>query len=277
MNIRTQLYALLPLALCALIAGPIAAQLNWGVISTAGDPDPVTVFDLANPNGSQQGLGFVDGNFNRGMDFDSPDTFYYYVSTDTLNEPGDRGLWRYDNGTNTQLATVDFSDSTGGDATLSNDLSRFYVAVDDQDSVSGDSIYVFDNLNGAPTFTEIGETGLTGLIGIAVDPVSGDLYGYDSVSESLYTIDLGNATPTLVGASNQSLSAIGGMDFSQDGATLLLTGGSDLYSVNPADGALTFITDLGLNTSTISYRVVPEPTAGILLLFGLMGMLGLRR
>ena len=277
MKFRFKFSSISAIVLCAFLAGTVSAQLDWGVISTAGDPDPITVFDLSDPVGSQQALGFVDGNFNRGADFDSPDSFYYYVSTDTLNDPGDRGLWRYDNGSNSQLSTVDFSDSTGGDATLSADLSRFYVAVDDQDSVSGDSIYVFDNLNGAPTFTEVGETGLTGLMAIAIDPTSDEMYGYDSVTESLYTIDVGTGAPTLVGASNESISSIGGMDFSQDGGTLLLSGGSDLYSVDKTDGSLTFVADLGLNTSVLSYRAVPEPTTGLLVLFGLIGLARVRR
>jgi hypothetical protein len=101
----------------ALTLAPTAmAQLDWGVISTIGDPDPVTAFDLANPGGSNTPLGHVDGNFNRGMDFDSPDSFYYFVSTDALNDPNDRGLWYWNNNVNTQLFHTPFSDGGDGDA-----------------------------------------------------------------------------------------------------------------------------------------------------------------
>jgi len=58
------------LTVCAAfaLAGTASAANDWSVISTAGDPDPVTSFDLANPSGTATGIGFVDGNFNRGKD-----------------------------------------------------------------------------------------------------------------------------------------------------------------------------------------------------------------
>lgn len=261
----------MPVCLCALGAGA-QAQLNWGVISTVGDPDPVTVFDLANPGASNMTLGFVDGNFNRSMDFDSYNSFYYFVSTDALNDPGDRGLWRWDNGVNTQLTTIGFSDSGDGDGTYYN--GRYYVSVDDGDATSGDSIYEFSNLGGAVTITEIGETGLSQLIGLAIDTTTGLMYGYDSSTEALYSISTTDATATLIGASGMSLGAIGGMDFSADGSTLLLSSGDDLFKVNVADGTLSSAGNVGLNTSALSYRV---PAPGGAALLAVAGALGLRR
>lgn len=261
------------LSSCLVSALGVAnAQQNWGVISTSGDPDPVTIFDLNNPGASNSTLGFVDGNFNRGMDFDSFNSFYYFVSTDTLNDPGDRGLWRWDNGVNTQLTTIGFSDSGDGDATYYN--GRFYVAVDDGDATSGDSIYVFSNLGGAVTFTEVGETGLSQLIGLAIDTTTGDMYGYDSSTEGLYSISTSDGMASLIGSSGMSLGAIGGMDFSADGSTLLLSSGDDLFKVNPLDGMLTAAGNVGLNTSALSYRV---PTPGAAALLGIGGLMGLRR
>lgn len=236
------------------------AQPDWGFISTAGDPDPITVFDLANPGASNMTLGFVDGNFNRGMDFNSYNSFYYFVSTNSLNDPGDRGLWYWDNGVNTQLATIGFDDSGDGDATLSNDGSIFYVSVSDGDATSGDSLYAFSNLGGSVTFTEIGETGLDQIMGLAMDPISGLLYGYDSSTEALYTISTADASTALVGFSGQSIAAIGGMDFSADGSTLLLADDGDLlFSVNASDGTMVSMGDPILNVSALSYRV-PAPT-----------------
>lgn len=254
-------------------AGAAHSQQNWGLISTAGDPDPVTVFSLEDPGVDQSTLGFVDGNFNRGMDFITENSFYYFVSTDTLNDPGDRGLWIFDEGVNTQLATIGFNDSGDGDATFDPSSGTFYVTVDDQDGTAGDSLYAWTNLNGTPTFTEIGETGLSQFIGLAVNPVNGLLYGYDSSTEALYTIDTATGTPTLVGASGLSIAAIGGMDFAPDG-TLLLAEGSDLFLVDPMTGAFTAAGNTGLNASALSYRV---PTPGTAALLGLGGLAAARR
>lgn len=266
-----------PIILAAALAcaGAAHAQLNWAFISTAGDPDPVTAFDLNNPGGSNTLLGHVDGNFNRGMDFDSFDSFYYYVSTDSLNDPGDRGLWYWNNNVNTQLFNTPFSDAGDGDATLSNDGSRFFVTTNDGDATAGDSLYAFNNLGGAITFTEIGETGLTDLIGIAMHPTTGVLYGYDAATEGLYTISLTDAMPTLVGLSGQAVGSIGGMDFSADGSTLLLADGSDvLFKIDITNGSMVPAGDVLLNVSALSFRV-PSPGAAALL--ALAGGLGLRR
>lgn len=257
-------------------AGAASAQLDWGFISTTGDPDPITVFDLENPGASNVLFGNVATNFNRGMDFDSMDSFYYFVSTDSLNDPGERGLWYYSEGANMQLATIPFSDSGDGDATLSTDGSTFFVSASDGDATSGDSIYAFSNLNGVPTFTEIGETGLEQLIGLAVNPVTGVMYGYDSGTEALYIIDQEDGTPTLVGSSGMSLAAIGGMDFSADGSTLLLSSGRNLFTVDASSGMLTAAGDALLNISALSYRApIPAPASATLLALG--GIVGFRR
>jgi len=257
-------------------AGAASAQLDWGFISTAGDPDPITVFDLENPGVSNTLFGNVATNFNRGMDFDSMDSFYYFVSTNALNDPGQRGLWYYSEGTNTQLATIGFDDSGDGDATLSADGSTFFVSASDGDATSGDSIFAFSNLNGVPTFTELGETGLEQLIGLAVNPVTGIMYGYDSGTEALYIIDQEDGTPTLVGSSGMSLGAIGGMDFSADGSTLLLSSGRNLFTVDASSGMLTAAGDALLNISALSYRApIPAPASATLLALG--GIVGFRR
>jgi hypothetical protein len=235
-------------------------SLDWGIISTAGDPDPVHVFDLANPGASNVQLGLVQTNNNRGMDFFSRDGFYFFVSTDALNQPGERGLWRWNNGVVTQLFNTPFSDGGDGDATLSNDGSRFYVTVDDGDATAGDSLYAFDNLNGAVTFTEIGETGLTQLFGIAIDPLSGSMYGVNGADDSFYKIDTTTGLPTIVGAVGQTLGAIGGMDFSVDGSTLLMSDAGELFTIDKTTGLATPAGDTTRNDSALSYRV-PEPSS----------------
>lgn len=264
------------LSVCAAIvvasAGQAVAQ-DWAFISTAGDPDPVTGFDLSDPTGSQVTLGFVDGNFNRALDFDTQNSFYYFVSTDALNDPGDRGLWRWNNGVNTQVATIGFSDSGDGDGTLSADGRTFYVSVQDDDGTSGDSIYEFTDLGGTVMFNEVGETGLSQLIGLAVNPLTGLMYGYDSSTEALYQISTEDGSATLIGASGISIGAIGGMDFDNEG-NLLLAQGGDLWSVNLTDGSLTSAGSIGLNASALSFRA---PAPGAVALLGMAGAFSARR
>ena len=271
--------ALLAGALFVAFAGAGAStargqNLDWGIISTGGDPDPVHVFDLANPGASNVQLGLLQSNNNRGMDFFSRDGFYYFVSTDALNQPGERGLWRWDNGAMTQLFSHSFNDGGDGDATLSNDGRRFYVSVDDQDGIVGDSIYVFDNLSGSVTFTEVGETGLGSLFGIAIDPLTGVLYGVNGGDDSLYRIDTTTAAPTLVGPVGQTLGLIGGMDFSADGQTLLLSDAGELFRIDKTTGLGVAAGDTTRNDSALSYRI-PEPAS--LPLVALAGVIALRR
>jgi hypothetical protein len=264
------------LIVSVVAAGSVARaqSLDWGIISTTGDPDPVHAFDLANPGASNVQLGLVQTNNNRGMDFFSRDGFYYFVSTDALNTPGERGLWRWDNGVTTQLFSHGFSDGGDGDATLSRDNTRFFVTVDDQDATTGDSLYVFDNLSGTPTFTEIGETGLGTLFGLAIDPVSGVMYGVNGGDDALYTIDTTTGVPTLVGPVGQTLGAIGGMDFSADGQTLLLSDAGELFRIDKTTGVGTPAGDTTRNDSALSYRV-PEPAS--LSIVALSAVMALRR
>jgi hypothetical protein len=261
-------------ASCLFVASTAHADPDWGIISTAGDPDPVHVFDLANPAGTVTQIGLLQTNNNRGMDFYARNSFYYFVSTDALNQAGERGLWRYDNGVTTQLFNHTFSDGGDGDATLSNDFSRFFVTVDDQDANVGDSLFAFDNLNGTVTFTEIGETGLGQLFGIAMDPQTGVLYGMNGSDDSLYTINTTTGVPTLVGPAGVTLGAIGGMDFSADGSTLLLSNAGALFTINKATGTATAAGDTTRNDSALSYRV-PEPSS--MAVIGLLAAVALRR
>lgn len=226
-------------ALLTATGASYAQDLDWGFIGTLGSPDNVSVFDLDNPTDSLQILGSVDGNFNRSMDFVSADLFYYFVSTDSLNDKGDRGLWRWENGVNTQIATIPFQNGEDGGGTLSADHGTFYITIDDGDDTAGQSLYAFENLDGTPTFTEVGETGLVRITGLAAHPVTGQLVAYESSTQALYEISTADGSAILIGASGQAAEGIGGMDWSADGSTLLLVDRRDLFLVDPANGTLT--------------------------------------
>ncbi len=257
MNSACKTYFLLPLTLTAILiwTSNCNAQNNWTFIATPGSPDAITTFDLANPGGTLNQIGNVATNFNRGMDYFATDSFYYYVSTDALNNEGDRGLWSWVDGVNTQIASVEFQDGAGSDATWDEATSRFYVVVDDQDDIDGDSLYVWENIDSNPTFTEIGETGVISFIGIAIDPTDGTLYGYDSLDEILYTIDTTTGATTMIGGSGLSLASVGGMDFNADGSTLVLTAGNEVYTVDRKTGGLFLVGNVGQNTTAVAFNL----------------------
>ena len=257
MNCTCKTHFLFSLTLSVLLfwASNCNAQNDWTFIATPGSPDTITTFDLANPGGTQIAIGNVATNFNRGMDYFDTDSIYYYVSTDTLNDKGDTGLWSWVSGVNTQISNVDFQDASGSDATWDAATSRFYVVVDDQDDTDGDSLYVWENIDSSPTFTEIGETGVFAFIGLAIDPSDGTLYGYDSLDEILYTINKTTGAVTMVGASGLELSSVGGMDFNSDGSTLVLTAGNAVYTVDKTTAALTLVGNVGQNTTAVAFNL----------------------
>jgi hypothetical protein len=248
---------------CAALATGAMAADDWGFISTAGSPDTAYTFDLTSPAAITP-LGPVDGNFNRGMDFDSPDSFYYYVSTDALNDPGDKGLWYWKNGVNTQLFANSFVDGTDGDLALSNDGDKAYITVDEGDDVA---LWVYEGLiSGSITLTKVGLTGLgTNFPGLAMDPRDGKLYGMNG-NDSFYQIDTTSGAAALIGAAGSTINAIGGMDFTPDGSTLLFADGSDEFlKIDPTTGVGSPSGDTPQNISALSFRV-PEPASALMLL-----------
>lgn len=280
-SIKSVIQCGLSVALLITFVSVGVAQNNWSVISTGGDPDPISTFDLNDPPGTQTGIGFVDGNFNRGMDYFAENSFYFFVSTDSLNDPGDRGLWSWVNGTNTQISTIPFSDSGDGDATFDSFTNQFFVTVDDGDATAGDSLYVFAGLDGIVSFTEVGETTLSQIIGLAIDPTDGTMYAYDSSTEGLYTINPLTGEALLVGFSGETIAAIGGMDFSADGSLLVLSSGDDIFTVDKTTGLLTAAGTLsGLNTSALAFNavaVIPEPSTFALLALSSIALIRRRK
>ena len=65
---------------------------------------------------------------------------------------------------------------------------------------------------------------------LAMDPLGGTLYAAHGGDDSLYKLDITTGAPTLVGPVGNALGAIGGMDFSADGQTLLLSDAGELLT-----------------------------------------------
>ena len=257
-------------------AGLASAQLDWTFVPTTGSPDPIIAFDLSDPVGSQTQIGTTAGNFNRGFDWADFNTAYYHISSDTLNNPGDRGVYRWDAMTNTstQVFQFGFQDAGTGGGDFFN--GSYYLTIDN--GSGSDSLYRYDNLGGTVTETLIGDTGLSNLQGIAIDPNSGSIYGVDNSTDSLYVLDSMNGSSTLVGALGVTVSAIGGLDFSTDGSELLLvTAFGNLYEIGASDASIVVsYGDLGPNISALSNRP-PVPAPGAIAALGLAGLAGTRR
>lgn len=106
-----------------------------------------------------------------------------------------------------------------------------------------------------------------------------------TATTSFYTIDatslyLNSGSPqfntlNLVGSLGLTLSGLNGFDISQSSGLAFLSDADDLYLVNLATGATTFLGfiggDLGANTIALATVAVPEPGTAVLLLAGLIG------
>ncbi len=184
--------------------------------TAAGDPDTFFAVDVRNdavltltsdaPATPAIITSFADDTF--GGDFVNGDYTQLYVVDNT----GDL------------FATIDTSDGTltvigelgepvgGGtwsDAAWDDTTDTMFGS---SAAATGATLYTIDLTTGTPTV--IGSvTGLTVLIDLAVDPVTGNLYGIDTGTDSLYRIDKSTAAPTLIGALGYDANFAQGMDF----------------------------------------------------------------
>ena len=234
------------MAVLQTLLGPVAAlPLGAGQIASGGTGEWAFIqeglvysFDLAAPGEPAQifASGLCCGN--RGLDFCDPFHFYRYKSNGA-----ERGLYFYDaihNAGTLVYSTVSLP-STSNDGDVAYHNGRVYVTHYKNEQPFGWYLYAFANLDGDVTMTEIGSVGGGQLIGLAVHPQTGVLYGYNSGNDSLFTISTTDATATLVGRSEVNLSNIGGMDFNTDGSQLVILSFDTLYLADTSDGSLTMV------------------------------------
>jgi len=93
--------------------------------------------------------------------------------------------------------------------------------------------------------TPIGPTGLSGAsngpVGLAFDPVSGDLFGLKN-NGGLYSVNTSTGAFTFIGDTGD---VDRGLSFSPAGQLFGFTGGGDLYSIDPTTGSETAIGGTG--------------------------------
>jgi hypothetical protein len=208
-------------------------------------------FDTATP-GMATLVTTLAGNFIRGLDMDTPTTGYYVATSSITSSP--TGFFRLNaDGTSTMIGPVPAATGECG-LTLDRGGTQLYYS----QAVSGDDTLYSVSLTG--TFTPIGPiaiVGVTGssLLGLAVDPRSGTLYGVDTTSNSLVTIDPATGAGTVIGGLGVAVGAIGGLDFDNASGELFFAADpnpTDLYRVDKTTGVATFIGAFAFGTSSIA-------------------------
>lgn len=291
---------------CLVAAGTIAsagALAQTIVVSDATNGLPHRLLEFtagASPLGP---LGILQGPWAPTFDFVSENTAYFLSrSPDAAGATPFDGLYRFDaaTGVSSQVVTFDTGlEAFGAGSIAHHDGTVYWLArrADHRES----TLYAFEGVDtDAPTLRRIGDTGVRDLAGLAVNPLTGQLFTLRDVRDQfdefivwaeVRTLDTLSGEATFV-ADAPSLSGLtlgGGMDYSPDGSHILLArnfeGASPddfviLDAFDPLNGSIVFSpTDLtrsgGLLLGDIAYRV-PAPGAGVVVLGALAGF-GLAR
>jgi hypothetical protein len=239
---------------------PAVAGAWWAASAAAGpfvtdnigpNPDTLMAFDTATP-GTATLVTTLAGNFIRGLDMDTPTTGYYVATSNIGTSP--IGFYRLNaDGSSTLIGPLPTATGECG-LTLDRGNTRLYYS----QAVSGDDILYEVSLSG--TFSMVGPiaiTGVTGssLLGLATDPNTGTLYGVDTTSDSLVTINPATGAGTVVGSLGVAAAAIGGLDFDNQSGELFLAADpspTKLYRVDKTTGAATLIGSFTFGTSSIA-------------------------
>jgi hypothetical protein len=189
--------------------------------------------------------GFADSIFGGDFISDSYDLLY------ALNNTTDEFI-TIDTTTGTPATIGSLGEPVGGGTwsglAWDQTTSTLYAS---SAAASGATLYTINLTTGAPTV--IGSvTGLTVLIDIAIHPTTGVLYGIDTSTDNLYTIDKATAASTLVGALNYPANFAQGMDFDDDNGVLYwaayqgaAVGPGSIRTIDLATGASTELGIIG--------------------------------
>jgi hypothetical protein len=243
------------LAVAALACGSRALGAPSVAADITPNPDALRAIETTTPALGGPVLAPLAGNFVRGVDMDSATTGYYLCTSNISTSPV--GFYRYDNGVSTQVAPLDASVRSTLECglTLDQNNTKLYYArgvsnVDDE----------LHTLSFAGVFTLVGSITIPGvatppgsaILGIAVDPATGVMYGVDTSGDQLITIDPATGAGTVVGPLGVAVAAIGALDVDQASGELVLFAdptSTKVYTVNKATGAATIVGSLPFGTS----------------------------
>ncbi|MEM8835653.1 MAG: hypothetical protein AAGD00_07525 [Planctomycetota bacterium] len=255
------------------VAGAASASVQGYIIPTGGNPDPIFTFDLENPSSLTQ-IGSAAGNFNRGMDINSPTNGFILQTSNALSNPDTRGLYKFNptDGSVAFLADPFGQDlAAGGDLTFDSTGSFLYAT-------SGDDLWQigFDGSGTLLGTIQVDGQDAGTIPGLTLDPATGALIGYRSTADDIITIDPNTLTGTVVGALGINAAAVGSLDATPDGRVVLSTNSSgDLWEVNTSTGAVgTLLGSTGENVSALAFEI---PAPGAIGVLGLAGLAVARR
>lgn len=244
------------------MCGSTALAGEFAAIRQATDPDRLDKFNIANPAVSTI-IASTAGNFVRGVQMTGPDDGYY-VCTDNIGA-SPIGFFAMTNGVSAQVGSLPFaSGSDGGLCFNAAKTSLYWLADPPSDGTTDpdDALFRID-FNG--TVTPLGGLTVTGvsplaIIGIAIHPTTGVLYGLESTSDSLITINPLTGTGTKVGTGlGITVPLVGDMDFDSDGTLyIIINNTGDVRAVDVNTGvAGPLVGQFGVNCSAIS--LIPAP------------------
>jgi hypothetical protein len=227
-------------------AGPFVAD------SISPNPDTLVAFDTA-AVGINSPFATLAGNFVRGVDMDTPTTGYYVCTSPLTGSP--TGFYRLSaDGSSTMLSPMPVTTGSECGLTLDRSGTLLYYS---QGQTGDDLLY---SITTAGVFTPIAAItipSVTGsaILGLAVHPQTGVLYGVDTTSDSLVTIDPATAAATIVGPLGVAVQFIGGMDFDNATNELFFAGDptdTKLFRIDIATGAATLLGNMGIGCSSIA-------------------------
>jgi hypothetical protein len=227
-----------PAVILLICAAAAPAQVDFVAVDIGATLDQLYAIDITNPAAvaTPAPIATLAGNFIRGVELTAQKTGWYVATSASGGSP--TGFYRLDDGVSTLVAPLPFTSTAVGGMAFSQAEDFLYWSVDPP--TGDDALYRID-FNG--TFTLIAPITIPGvaavvIAGLAMDHQTNTLYAIDTGIDSLLVIDQTTGVATVVGTGlGVAISAVGGLDFSQDGTNhLYMACPSTVYQVDPVTG-----------------------------------------
>lgn len=230
------------------------------------------LYEINMTTGAKTSIGTVSSNASTTSElaYDRVNDVIYVASS------GNDSLFTLDLATGNATLVGAFGDSTVVMHGLEFGPGNVLYAV--SGASANQNVYTVDTTTGVAT--AIGATGLTSFNNLGYNSDTGVMYMTNSGSDSLYTMNLTNGAPTLVGPLNGSTNP-NGVAYNYDNGLMYMVDNStdNLYTLNLATGAANLIGSTGTGNllGLMYYNPVPEPASMAALGLGAAALLRRRR